>query len=166
MKKLYIIRHSKAVEYAPDHTDFNRCLADYGIEKATLIAKHLATDIEAVDLILSSPACRAIETARIFARAVKYAESDITTMEPLYHFGGIEMALEIISRVGDDVETMMLFGHNPTFNALAWNLCPEFRDGMPTSAVVGVGFKQKTWAAAIEKKGKLLTYLTKRNINK
>ena len=44
MKILYIIRHSKAVEYASDHSDFNRCLAEYGVEKATLIAKYLRSE--------------------------------------------------------------------------------------------------------------------------
>ncbi|MBC8191013.1 MAG: phosphoglycerate mutase, partial [FCB group bacterium] len=49
MKKLYIIRHSKAVETAPDHSDFNRCLAEYGFEKANIIANHLAQDLAEVD---------------------------------------------------------------------------------------------------------------------
>ncbi len=165
MKKLYIIRHSKAVEFASDHSDFNRCLADNGIEKATLIAKHLAPSAQGIDLILSSPACRALETARIFANATDYPVSEIITMDPLYHFGGIDYALEIISKVEDHVDTLMLFGHNPTFNMLAWHLCPDFREGMPTSAVVGVTFEVKNWAEAVNIRGDFLTYLTKRGIN-
>ena len=165
MKKLFIIRHSKAVEYAPDHTDFNRCLADYGVEKATLIAKHLAVDLDQVDLMLSSPACRAYETAKIFATQLNYPESEIVKVEHLYHFGNIEYAMDIISEVDDEIETLMLFGHNPTFNALAWHVCNEFRDAMPTSAVVGVALKSKSWSSLSRKKGTLLTYLTKRNLN-
>lgn len=164
MKKLYIVRHSKAVEVAPDLTDFGRCLADSGIEKATLIAEHLAKTLDQVDLMLSSPACRAFETATIFAQKLNYPESEIIKQEPLYHFGGIERALHIISDVGDDVNTLMLFGHNPTFNALSWHLCQEFRDAMPTSSVVGIDFKAKTWSKAIKKGGTLNTYLTKKNL--
>ncbi len=165
MKKLYIIRHSKAVEMAPDYSDFNRCLAESGIEKATHIAAHLAQDITEVDLILSSPACRALETAKIFAESLNYPTTDIVTQQPLYHFGGIDQAIDIISHVDDDVETLMLFGHNPTFNALSWNLCKEFREGMPTSSVVGITFNTRTWAKAVKKGGKLLTYLTKKNLS-
>ena len=164
MKKLYIIRHSKAVEMAPDHTDFNRCLADYGVKKATLIANHLAQDLPQVDLMYSSPACRAFETAKIFASALNYHESEIIFKEPLYHFGGIERALRIISETDDDVDTLMLFGHNPTFNALAWHLCDNFREGMPTSSVVGVELKIKSWSQIGGKSGALLHYLTKRNL--
>ncbi|NQV41057.1 MAG: histidine phosphatase family protein [Candidatus Marinimicrobia bacterium] len=164
MKKLYIIRHSKAVEMAPDHSDFNRCLAESGIAKAMAIASHLAQGLTEVDLILSSPACRALETANIFAEKLNYPASGIILQQPLYHFGGVEYAVDIISHVDDDVETLMLFGHNPTFNALSWNLCNEFREGMPTSSVVGITFNTKTWAKAIKKGGKLLTYLTRKNL--
>jgi len=164
MKKLYIVRHSKAVEVAPDFSDFNRCLAEYGVEKATAIAKHLAQDLTDIDLILSSPACRALETANIFAEQLNYPAADIVQLEPLYHFGGIDQAIDIISHVDDDVETLMLFGHNPTFNALSWNLCKDFREGMPTSSVVGMAFNTRTWQKAIKKGGKLLTYLTKKNL--
>ncbi len=164
MKKLYIVRHSKAVEMAPDHSDFNRCLAEYGIEKANIIGNHLAQDLAEVDLILSSPACRALETAEIFAEKLNYPTTDIVQLPPLYHFGGIDQVIDIISHVDDQVETLMLFGHNPTFNALSWNLCNAFREGMPTSSVVGITFNTRSWAKAIKKGGKLLTYLTKKNL--
>ncbi|MCF7826373.1 MAG: histidine phosphatase family protein [Candidatus Marinimicrobia bacterium] len=165
MKKLYIVRHSKAVEMAPDFSDFNRCLADYGRQKAVSIARHLAQDLDQVDLILSSPACRALETARIFAEHLNYSSDDIVLQQALYHFGGIENALDIIAHVDDDVQTLMLFGHNPTFNALSWHLCKDFREGMPTASVVGINFKTSTWTKAIKKGGSLQTYLTKRNLD-
>ena len=165
MKNLYIIRHSKAVEYASDQTDFSRCLANYGIEKATLIAEHLAQELQQIDLILTSPACRAKETASIFARALNYPDSRIVQQEPLYHFGGIDWALKIISEVDDTVGTLMLVGHNPTFNALAWHLCDEFREGLPTSAVVGIHLNIRTWAKIYKSKGRLHSYLTKRKLD-
>lgn len=161
MKKLYIVRHSKAVELAED-SDFNRCLADSGIEKANKIADHLAQELDQVDLILSSPACRARETAAIFVDKLNYPSDKIILKQSLYHFGDINRALEIISRVEDDVETLMLFGHNPTFNMLSWHLCSTFREGMPTSSVVGINFKASTWEKAINKGGSLQTYLTRK----
>ncbi len=165
MKKLYIIRHSKAVEMAPDFTDFNRCLAESGVQKATLIAEHLAKDLDQVDLMLTSPACRARETANIFAEKLNYSQENIVELEPLYHFGGIDRAIDIISHVDDDVNILVLVGHNPTFTALSWHLCKEFRDDMPTSSVVGINFKTRNWSKAIKKGGKLLSHLTKRNLH-
>ena len=164
MKKLYIVRHSKAVEYAPDRSDFNRCLAAAGIAKARVIAAQLARDLKRPDLILSSPACRALETAQIFAKSLDYAETEIRTEESLYHFGGTGQALNIISAVGADTETLMLFGHNPTFNELAWELCSGFHGAMPTSAVVGLGFDIREWYEIESAPGRLLCYLTHRSL--
>ena len=164
MKHLFIIRHSKASETAPDNSDFNRCLAPYGVNKATRISEYLSAKVPQVDLILTSPACRAFETAQIFARAFNYPESKIIGQAPLYHFGGIEQAMEIIARIDDAVDTVLIFGHNPTFNALAWRLCPEFRSSMPTSSVVGVDLKIKSWGKIEKAKGKLITYVTKKQI--
>jgi len=165
MKNLYIVRHSKAQEFAPDHTDFNRCLAPSGIEKATRIAKQLSESFREPDLILSSPACRALETAKIFARALKYSEKDIRQLDPLYHFGGINRALNIIGEVTPEIDTLMLFGHNPTFTALSWDLCDEFRQAMPTSAVVGLEFEFDNWQDIHLNKGKLISFLTRKNLN-
>lgn len=164
MKELFIIRHSKASETSPDNTDFGRCLAPYGVDKATRISDVLAKNIKNVDLMLSSPACRALETAQIFARTLNYPETNILARDKLYHFGGIENALEIISEVDDSVESLMIFGHNPTFNALAWHLCADFRDAMPTSAVVGLELNIKRWQKINKAKGKLIAYLTKKAI--
>jgi len=164
MKKLYIVRPSKAVEVAPDFSDFNRCLTDYGVERATVISQHLAQILNQVDLMLSSPACRALETAKIFAEKLNYPSTDILQQDPLYHFGGIDQVLNTISHVNNGVNTLMLFGHNPTFNALGWNLCTEFRESLPTSAVVGISFKTSSWQKVITKRGKLLLFLTKKNL--
>ncbi len=162
MKNLYIVRHSKAVEYAQDHSDYNRCLAEVGIQKATQIAAELTRDLHQVDRMISSPACRAFETAQIFAQALHFPEANIIKEEPLYHFGGTSRALNIISLVPDDVETLMLFGHNPTFSALAWELCTAFRNSMPTSAVVGISFQIQHWYEMESTNGKLLTFLTRK----
>lgn len=164
MKKLYIVRHSKAVEFAPDHSDFNRCLAEYGVEKANRIAEELAGQITGADLILSSPACRALETAQIFARALDYPESAIQQEKSLYHFGGIHPILDIISEISEEVETLMVFGHNPTFTALAWQLCETFRESMPTSAVVGIELKIPSWSTIGRGESALLTYLTRKSL--
>ena len=164
MKQIFIIRHSKASETSPDNTDFGRCLAPYGVDKATRISAVLSKSIEQVDLMLSSPACRALETAQIFARTLNYPEAKILAREKLYHFGGVEYALDIISEVDDSVDTLMIFGHNPTFNALAWHLCPDFRDTMPTSAVVGLDLNIRSWRKINKAKGKLKSYLTKKQL--
>jgi len=164
MKKLFIIRHSKASETTPDNSDFNRCLAPYGVNKATRIAEYLASHIDHVDLMLTSPACRAFETAQIFARALNYPELKIRGHDLLYHFGGIDHALDIIANVDDSVDILMLFGHNPTFNALAWHLCPEFRDSMPTSSVVGLELDISSWKKIKKARTKLIAYVTKKQI--
>lgn len=164
MKSIYIIRHSKAVEHAPDFKDFNRSLAESGKQKARLISQTLAEDIGSIDLIISSPACRALETAEIFAEALHYNPKQIQTAEALYHFGGFDYALEIINSVDNSISSLAIFGHNPTFNALAWHLCDQFREGLPTSAVVGLDLNTRSWGKIKAGRANLRIYLTRRGI--
>jgi len=145
MRELFIPRHSKALEHSEDGSDFSRCLAPRGVEKADRISQALSRQVQRPDLILSSPACRALETAGIFATALEYPQEQIRTYEQLYHFGGIDYALAILRGLEPEVQRTMIVGHNPTFTALAWHLCADFRQDLSTSAIVGLQFQTDHW---------------------
>ena len=150
------------MESAADGSDFNRCLAERGIHKAEQIANALSKELSTPDMMISSPACRALETARIFAEAVNFPLDQIEAREALYHFGGINRVLKIITQTDVSVTRLLLFGHNPTFNVLAWHLCPQFRNNLPTSAVVALSFPMDKWTDIGKHPGHLECYLTHR----
>ena len=71
MKHLLIVRHAKSSWSNDAMTDFERPLNARGERTAPLVAKHLAETIGVqVDSAISSPALRAISTARLLCPAL------------------------------------------------------------------------------------------------
>jgi phosphohistidine phosphatase len=67
MKRLMLMRHAKSSWDQPDLPDFDRPLNKRGKRDAPLMARRLCELGEKPDLILSSPAERAIRTAMVVA---------------------------------------------------------------------------------------------------
>ena len=76
MKRVVIVRHGKAVPYGYED-DFNRDLQERGKNDADLVSSELMKRGVQPDLIISSPAKRALKTARIFADNLNYNRADI-----------------------------------------------------------------------------------------
>lgn len=165
MKQISIVRHSKAEAYVADRTDFERVLSDKGLAKARLVAGQLASDGVKPTLMISSPAARAHQTAKLFAEVLRYPLAQIQVEQELYNFGGYAQALEILRGLDDSVHHVMLFGHNPTFTALSWHLCSRFRHEMPTSAVVGLELPIDHWNEIQSDEGQLLFFYTRKIVD-
>jgi len=96
------------------------------------------------DLILSSPARRALTTAQIIAQKLDYHVTDIVVDEQLYAAAADDL-LGVIHRLGDKLKRVMLFGHNPELTELAHRLSSEITH-MPTCAVAEFTFSAKSWS--------------------
>ncbi len=70
-------------------------------------------------LIISSPAFRALETALIFAGEAGSDYDKIVLSSDLYFNTNLLKLLKTISAVSDDVKTITLFGHNPSFSDMS-----------------------------------------------
>ena len=97
------------------------------------------------NLIVSSPAVRALETARIIARKLGYPRKDIAVEDRLYGAGGAEL-LDVIRNTDESVTTLMLFGHNPGLTELANHLGPRPIPNLPTCGVLHLRFETETWS--------------------
>ena len=100
MKKLYIIRHGKSDWGNPEVNDFNRPLNHRGLKDAPRVGKHLLTSYEKADTIISSPAKRAITTAKLIANEINYPDSSIIENENIY-LASKETILQIINKIDD-----------------------------------------------------------------
>lgn len=96
------------------------------------------------DLLVSSPALRALTTAQLIADEIGYQRKDIIVDERLYASSPDDL-LAVICALDDKVDRVMLFGHNPEFTDLAHRLSSEVTD-MPTCAVAEFRFDAKAWA--------------------
>jgi phosphohistidine phosphatase len=96
------------------------------------------------DLILSSPAKRALETAEIIAKKLDYRRKDIVVENRLYTLQADDL-LDVIHKLGDKLKRVMLVGHNPELTELAHRLSREITR-MPTCAAAEFTFDAKSWS--------------------
>ena len=96
------------------------------------------------DLIMSSPAVRALTTARIIAKRLGYPRNDIVVKDRLYGAGVVEL-LDVIRNADESVATLMLFGHNPGLTELANHLGPRPIPNLPTCGVLHLKFEADVW---------------------
>lgn len=108
------------------------------------MGKRLAKRDVKPDLLLSSPALRALTTAQLIAEEVGYPPKDIVTDDRLYASSADDL-LAVIRALDKKLNCVMLFGHNPEFTDLAQRLSSRIVD-MPTCAVVELNFGTKTWS--------------------
>ncbi len=121
MKHLTILRHAKASNKPIYDRDFDRPLTGKGRKQAPTIARVLAASKVTPDLLLSSPAVRARETAELVAETIGYTKA-IAYEEAIYGASAATL-LEILRGAPDAAEHIVLIGHNPGLENLVSGLC-------------------------------------------
>jgi phosphohistidine phosphatase len=144
MKKIILIRHAKSSWDNPWLADHDRPLAERGLQDAPKMAKKLKKRGVIPDLILSSTALRATETAKITAQELGYLEENICWEKNLFH-ASPSTILKYIHLQKDSQNTLLVFGHNPGFNDLIHYLGGEI-ENLPTSGQYGFKLKSEKWA--------------------
>jgi len=154
MKKLIFVRHGKAEDPAPGISDYERSLTLKGKVITRTMGRKLKEMEKSSITIITSPAFRAIETALIFAMEFGIEPEKIIVNSNLYHKMNLRYLPEILSGVGENCGTVMLFGHNPSFTEIANSLCREGCDFIPKSGIVGISLDIQSWTEISQKSGK------------
>jgi len=154
MKRVFLIRHAKSVPYGYED-DFNRDLKERGKNDAKLISKELDKQGIKAEAMFSSPAKRAIKTARIFAYNMGFKKKNIQELEILYEGATTSEFLDIINRLPNDLGTVFFFGHNPDFQNYTNRLLNYYDGDMPTCATIGIDFSVERWDKISTRTGKL-----------
>ena len=157
MKTLYIIRHAKSSWDDSDQSDFERPLNKRGTDDAPIMARRLKNRSSKPELIISSPAVRAFATAKIFAGELEYPYDKIVTEEKIYE-AGIRELISVVNRIDDEVQSALLFGHNPGLTSLSNFLGDTPVPEMPTCSVVGLRFNNVKWAEIERYSGKFFLF--------
>ena len=120
--KLYLVRHSNAVEPGtPEYDDDSlRPLTEKGRDKMKEIASALKNLDVKPDLIVSSPYVRARQTAEILVKVLKYKQ-DLMFSDALIPMGSAD---DIIGEINEKyhVDELMLVGHEPCLSVLIGTL--------------------------------------------
>ena len=143
-RKLFIIRHGKSSWDNEGLDDIDRPLAERGIRGADTMARRLMDRGLVPDLLFTSPANRAINTALIMARIWELDPSSLQVHDEIY-MAYVSEILEVIARAPDGVRNLAIFGHNPTFTELANVFLKDPMDNLPTAGVVVVSLDSDSW---------------------
>ena len=158
MKRVIIVRHAKAVPYGYDD-DFNRDLSNRGESDAALIGSELRKQSVKPDVMISSPAKRALKTARIFAQELHFERSNIIEKQDIYDGQTTSEFLDMIQELPESATTAFFFGHNPGFYYFVCNLLTGFHNDMPTCSTVAIDFKVNSWSEVEARTGHLAFHL-------
>ena len=152
-KTVHLVRHGKALQDYSSIADNDRPLIEKGIVKSEAAANRLYDKYGTPDLIISSHAARALHTAHIFARVMNYPHNRVQVDENLY-MEGEDVAYSILKKLPNEVETVMMVGHNPDLTYLADVCTRQENASIPTSGIVTIIFETDRWSQIGEAKVK------------
>ena len=144
MKRLTLLRHAKSSWQQPGLTDKERPLNQRGLRDAPVMARRLAELSVRPSLIITSPAVRARETAKLIARAIGYPIEFLQTEQSLY-LADPDTILEIIELQDDTFSDLVVVGHNPGMTEVANQLSGQTIDNIPTCGLVTIEADTDQW---------------------
>ncbi|MEJ7644014.1 MAG: histidine phosphatase family protein [Chryseolinea sp.] len=160
MKTLLIVRHAKSSWDVSNVNDFERPLSSRGKRDAPRMAKRLKEKKVFPDLMLSSPAKRALSTTKKIAKILGYPKSSIKKDQSLYH-ADEETMLSVVRDLNDKHTKVMIFGHNPGLTDFVNSIMTAEQqnfDNIPTCGVIAFQFETSQWNNITWGAGKLLFF--------
>ena len=142
-KSLYLLRHAKAESATLQFSDEDRALTPKGIDDAKKLATKLVKKDIGFDLILTSPAIRAITTAQIISNRLDHKQRFLEVDKKLYQ-ADCTTLLTIASKLHKKIKSVMLVGHNPALEDFAAYMTGE-SVSMQTCSLIEFTFELKDW---------------------
>jgi phosphohistidine phosphatase len=157
MKRLLLCRHAKSSWKDGTLADIDRPLNSRGKRDAPVMGKRLASLDLRPELIVSSPAKRALSTARKLAKAVDYPKKHIVVKNEMYGATS-DILLALVRGLGHSCNIACLVGHNPETTIFANELGGTDIYNVPTCGIVALEFTGNSWGDVGRKKGKLIFF--------
>ena len=143
MKKLLVLRHAKSSWKERGLSDHARPLNKRGKKAAPRMGQLLYEEDLVPDIILSSTAVRARDTADLVAEACGF-EGEIAYLEDFYHAWPSDY-LDGLRSLADDIQSAMVVGHNPGMELLLDALTGE-SERFPTAALALIQLPVDYWS--------------------
>lgn len=145
MKTLCILRHAKSAWNQPELADHDRGLNNRGLLDAPRMGRHLAQRGIVPELLISSTAVRARTTARLLLEAMRLDASLCQLRDELY-LASPRAIVALASETSDDIDTLMLCGHNPGMTEVVSLLTGEDFYHLPTAGLVTLAVDVASWS--------------------
>jgi len=143
-RRLFIIRHGKSSWDHAGLEDIERPLAMRGIRNAGQMAERLLALNLVPELLLSSPASRAMNTALIMSECWGLGAEHLQIHDSLY-MAYIRDIDQVVASVSAETKNLAIFGHNPSFTEYANKFLEFPLDNLPTAGVVIVTMESENW---------------------
>lgn len=158
MGQFLLIRHAKSSWSDLSLKDVERPLNKRGLNDAPKMAEHLV-NLKTINLeyIYSSPANRALSTAKYFHKAFDLT-LPIDVQMDIYH-ADEEDVLYIIKNTDASIKTFAIFGHNPTFTFLVNHFADFNIENLPTCGIAHFETSAGSWNDVDSDNTKLLNLI-------
>ncbi|MDH5379501.1 MAG: phosphohistidine phosphatase SixA [Cyclobacteriaceae bacterium] len=156
-KHLYLLRHAHALERQGNESDFERNLSPTGLQNSTRMGINLLKKEVSFDMIVSSPAERAKNTAELVAEQIKYNTDSIYMNNTIYEASPRNL-LQVVNNLKPEWKSVLMVGHNPAISYLAEYLTGSEIGNMTTCGLAYIKFENMKWEDILEYSGKLISY--------
>lgn len=158
MLRLTLVRHAKSSWSSPGQKDFDRPLNERGYRDLPLMAERVRQLGRLPDRLVSSPALRALTTARGFAEVLGRLPDEVELRSAIYD-ASVETLFDVVRALPAATRNVMLFGHNPGFSEFANALATCPFEQMPTCAVASLELQIGQWRELGPGCGRLAQFL-------
>ncbi len=158
MKTLIIVRHGVFDHSDPQIADVDRSLNRHGHHQADRMADRFSELKIKPDLLVSSTAKRAVETAQIYAKKLDISPEAIRVEENIFQAERSEI-LRVVQSFDDDAQTVVLFGHHPGVTKLLHHLVDSEVEKMSLASCAVLELSSESWRSVSFKQGKLVEYI-------
>lgn len=155
MKTLYIVRHGEK-DTNPNVDDYDIQVTKKGLEDVVKLSKKLKEKNILPDLLVASPAKRTKTTAELVAKELGYSKN-IMYNEVLFQ-AFVNEVIESITYTFDNVDTLMIIGHNPSLTALGVTLA-GLKEKILMGEVVKIEFDCNSWTSIDKSNARLIEHI-------
>lgn len=171
MKILTLLRHAKSGWDDPVQRDFDRPLNRRGRKAARTVGREMQSQGLEFDRVIASPAVRVVETL------TDVSDGYGRPIEPDYderiYLALTSTLLELVQATDDEVDRLLLVGHNPGLESLAMLLTrddgeaarEEIAVKYPTATLAQIEFPVDRWAEVHEGGGRIRRFIRPRDLD-
>jgi phosphohistidine phosphatase len=142
MKTLLLLRHAKSSWDHPELHDHDRPLNKRGKKEAPIVGKYLKENELVPDLILSSTARRARDTAQAVLEESGFS-GEIDQRQDLY-LSDVACYIDILRSLPDDASRVLVVGHNPDLEELL-TLFTDVTQHITTATLAHIDLPISSW---------------------
>ena len=142
-----MIRHGEAEPGGGGLSDFHRSLTERGKLESIALAEELTVRGIIPEVVMTSPAFRAMESALIYASVMNSGLNNLVIKESIYYDTiSADNLLDMLEEVGDEIGSVAIVGHNPSMSDLSLWFSGGQNGYMPVSGVSGFTFSAERWS--------------------